>query len=40
MEKIPPTLNYWKKQDTVPCDEQVIRQELNSKISELFDEPT
>ena len=29
-------LGLLEKQDAIPCDEQVIRQELNSKISELL----
>ena len=29
-------LELLEKQDAIPCDEQVIRQELNSKISELL----
>ena len=36
MEKTPHTLTYWKKKDAIPCDEQVIKQELNSKISALL----
>ena len=36
MEKTPHTLTYWEKKDAIPCDEQVIKQELNSKISALL----